>query len=134
MLNNHQFTGDDFFGDEFPTRANLTMPKRPLGPFPGEQAIKHKCIALLGDPTFNSPFTAREHPSSETDCIAGRFTVTGTHQGAFRGIEATNRRVTISEFTFYRIKDGKFAKVWGHADMDALMRQIGQGEAPLKSP
>ena len=41
-----------------------------------------------------------------------RFTVTGTHLGAFQGIEATGRRVTISEFTLYRLEDGKFAEVW----------------------
>jgi steroid delta-isomerase-like uncharacterized protein len=63
------------------------------------------------------------------DHIAGHFTVTGTHRGAFQGIEATGRRVTISEFTFYRLEDGKFAEVWDHADMDAVMRQIGQNEA-----
>jgi steroid delta-isomerase-like uncharacterized protein len=63
------------------------------------------------------------------DYIAGHFTVTGTHRGAFQGIEATGRLVTISEFTFYRLEDGKFAEVWDHADMDAVMRQIGQNEA-----
>ncbi|MET9026378.1 ester cyclase [Nocardia sp. NPDC004168] len=62
------------------------------------------------------------------DYIALHFTVTGTHRGAFRGIEATGRRVTISELTLYRLEDGKFAEVWDQADMDALMKQIGQGE------
>jgi steroid delta-isomerase-like uncharacterized protein len=62
---------------------------------------------------------------AEGDYIAVHFTVTGTHRGAFQGIEATGRRVTISEFTFYRLEDGKFAEVWDHADMDAVMRQIG---------
>ncbi|MEV4128030.1 ester cyclase [Nocardia sp. NPDC049707] len=62
------------------------------------------------------------------DYIAVHFTVTGTHRGPFRGIEATGRRMTISEFTLYRLEDGKFADVWDHADMDALMRQIGQGD------
>ena len=66
---------------------------------------------------------------STCDYIAVHFTVTGTHRGAFQGIEATGRRVTISEFTFYRLEDGKFAEVWDHTDMDAVMRQIGQGEA-----
>jgi predicted ester cyclase len=28
-----------------------------------------------------------------------------------------------------RLEDGKFAEVWDHADMDAVMRQIGQDEA-----
>jgi steroid delta-isomerase-like uncharacterized protein len=65
----------------------------------------------------------------DCDYIAVHFTVTGTHRGAFQGIEATGRRVTISEFTFYRLEDGKFAEVWDHTDMDAVMRQIGQGEA-----
>jgi predicted ester cyclase len=61
------------------------------------------------------------------DYIAGHFTVTGTHRGAFQGIEATGRRVTVSEFTFYHLEDDKFAEVWDLADMDALTRQIGQG-------
>ena len=61
------------------------------------------------------------------DYIAGNFAVTGTHRAAFQGIEATGRRVNISDFTFYRLEDGKFAEVWDLADMDALMRQIGQG-------
>ena len=65
----------------------------------------------------------------DCDYIAVHFTVTGTHRGAFQGIEATGRRVTISEFTFYRLEGGKFAEVWDHTDMDAVMRQIGPGEA-----
>ena len=68
------------------------------------------------------------------DYIALHFTVTGTHRGSFRGIEATDRRVTISEFTFYRSKDGKFAEVWDLADMDAVIKQIGQGEPQSKAP
>jgi predicted ester cyclase len=61
----------------------------------------------------------------DCDYIAVHFTVTGTHRAAFQGIEATG----LSEFTFYRLEDGKFAEVWDHTDMDAVMRQIGQGEA-----
>jgi predicted ester cyclase len=58
------------------------------------------------------------------DYIAVHFTVAGTHRGVFQGIEATGRRVTISEFTFYRLEDDKFAEVWDRTDMDAVMRQI----------
>jgi predicted ester cyclase len=73
------------------------------------------------------------HIVVDGDYIAVHFTVTGTHRGAFQGIEATGRRVTTSEFTLYRLEDGKFAEVWDLADMDSVMRQIGQGEAPLTS-
>src|SRR5260370_18508841 len=53
------------------------------------------------------------------DYIAGHFAVTGTHRGTFQGIEATGRRVTISEFTFYRLEDDKFADAWALAPMAA---------------
>ena len=69
------------------------------------------------------------HLVVDGDYIAGHFRVTGTQRGAFQGIEATGRRVTVSQFTLYRVEDEKFAEVWDYADMDAVMRQIGQGEA-----
>ena len=42
--------------------------------------------------------------------------------------------MTISEFTFYRLEDDKFAEVWDHTDMDAVMKadRAGRG-APLTS-
>ncbi len=74
------------------------------------------------------------HIVVDGDNIAVHFTVTGTHRGAFQGIEATGRRVTASEFTLYSLEDGKFAEVWDLVDMDAVMSQIGPGEAPLTRP
>lgn len=64
------------------------------------------------------------HIVVDTDYIAVHFTVTGTHRGTFQGVEATGRRVSIPEFTLYRVVDGKFADVWDLADMAALLRQI----------
>jgi predicted ester cyclase len=74
------------------------------------------------------------HIVVDGDNIAVHFTVTGTHRGAFQGIEATGRRVTVSEFTLYHAEDGKFAEVWDLTDMDAVMRHIRRGEAPLTAP
>src|SRR6478752_8421814 len=64
------------------------------------------------------------HLVVDGDYIAVHFTVTGTHRGAFQGIEATGRRVIIPEFTLYRLEDGKFAEVWDHTDIDGVMRQM----------
>ena len=69
------------------------------------------------------------HIVVDGDYLALHLTVTGTHRGAFQGIDATGRRVTTSEFTLYRLEDRKFAEVWDLTDMDTVMRQIGQGEA-----
>ena len=51
------------------------------------------------------------HLVVEGDNIAVHFTVTGTHRGVFREIEATGRRVTTSEFTLYRVEGDKFDEV-----------------------
>jgi predicted ester cyclase len=69
------------------------------------------------------------HLVVDGDYLALHFTVTGTHRGAFEGIEATGRLVTTSEFTLYRVEDGKFAEVWDLTDLDAVIKQIGQGDA-----
>jgi predicted ester cyclase len=74
------------------------------------------------------------HLVVDGDYIAVHYTVTGTHRGAFHGIEATSRQVTTTEFTLYHVEDGKFAEVWDHTDMDAVLRQIGHGEGPLTAP
>ncbi|WP_165839750.1 ester cyclase [Mycobacterium montefiorense] len=67
------------------------------------------------------------HIVVDDDYIAVHFTVTGTHRGVFGGIAATDRRVSISEFTLYRVEGGKFAEVWDLADMGAVLAQIGRG-------
>jgi len=65
------------------------------------------------------------------DLLALHFWVGGTHLGTFRGIEATGRRVRMSEFTLYRVEGDKFAEVWDVSDMESLMAQIGPtAEAP----
>ncbi|WP_123026842.1 ester cyclase [Mycolicibacterium stellerae] len=62
----------------------------------------------------------------DAEHIALSFSVSGTHRGTFEGIEATGRRVTISEFTIYRVEDDKFTHVWDLADFASLKEQIGQ--------
>jgi predicted ester cyclase len=69
------------------------------------------------------------HLVVDGDYLALHFTVAGTHRGTFRGVEATGRRVSVSEFTLYRLQEDKFAEVWDLTDTDALMRQLGHGEA-----
>lgn len=58
------------------------------------------------------------------DFLALHFKVSGTHQGAFQGIEATGRAVNVSQFTLYHVVDGKFAEVWDLIDTQAILKQI----------
>ena len=64
------------------------------------------------------------HIVVDDDNIVVHFKVTGTHLGTFQGIEATGRRVSVSEFTLYHLESGKFAEVSDLLDMTALLKQI----------
>ncbi|MHC3436949.1 ester cyclase [Natrialbaceae archaeon A-gly3] len=44
--------------------------------------------------------------------LAGRWTMTGTHERAFRGLEPTGARVTVSGVDFVDFEDGTFRERW----------------------
>ena len=62
---------------------------------------------------------------AEGDKVAGRMTTSGTHQGEFMGIPATNKRVTFSEIHIVRIANGKAVEHWGNSDDLGMMQQLG---------
>jgi predicted ester cyclase len=56
--------------------------------------------------------------------IAAHLTDTGTHRGAYFGVEATGRAVSTEEFAFYRVDSGRIAEVWGTPFHAHLLEQI----------
>jgi hypothetical protein len=64
---------------------------------------------------------------------ATRFTLTGTHKGAFRGMPATNKRVTIRAISIIHLSaDGKIAEEWHMYDTMGMMQQLGVAPKPRK--
>jgi steroid delta-isomerase-like uncharacterized protein len=61
----------------------------------------------------------------EGDTVVSRWTLTGTHQGAFQGIPPTGRAVKFTGIEFNRVADGKFVEHWSMFDNLALLQQIG---------
>ena len=61
----------------------------------------------------------------EDDMVAGRFTMTGTHQGDFGGIPATGKQISVSGHDFVRMVDGKVAEHWVEMDTMTMMQQLG---------
>ena len=57
--------------------------------------------------------------------IVARVVVTGTHQGEFRGIPATGKRIEIDQAVFMHIRKGKAFEIWEIVDSGALLQQLG---------
>jgi predicted ester cyclase len=65
------------------------------------------------------------HLGVEGDFLHLHFRVTGTHNGIFRGIEPTGRKVGTQQFTLYQVAEGgKFAAVWDLTDLESVTRQV----------
>jgi steroid delta-isomerase-like uncharacterized protein len=64
------------------------------------------------------------------DKVVVRWTVTGTHQGAFGDIPPTDKAVTRAGVAIYRLVNGKIAENWLFADDLDFMRQLGALTTP----
>lgn len=57
--------------------------------------------------------------------VAGRNTLTGTHQGEYMGLAPTGRSVTYTEIIIFRFVNGRIAETWGVVDVFAQLKQLG---------
>ena len=61
---------------------------------------------------------------AEGDRVFLRSTMTGTHDGEFRGIPATGRHIAVDSAEVFRVADGKFVGYWCMVEAAGLMRQL----------
>lgn len=62
---------------------------------------------------------------AEGDLVATRFTSTGTHRGAYRGVAPTGRKLSWSGVIIDRVRDGRIVESWGSWDLLGMLQQIG---------
>jgi steroid delta-isomerase-like uncharacterized protein len=67
---------------------------------------------------------------TQSDTVAARLVVRGTHRADFLGIPATGRTMTIQSVDIFRLHDGKFAEQWVVMDALGLMQQLGAIPSP----
>lgn len=68
-------------------------------------------------------FTIEElFTNNNSQYIAARLGFTGTPVKAFRGILPTGKSVRFSEHAFYKLEQGKIARVWSILDLDSFRR------------
>jgi steroid delta-isomerase-like uncharacterized protein len=61
---------------------------------------------------------------SEGNKSVKRWTATGHHRGALAGIPPTNKKISFSGVSSYRIQEGKIAESWYLYDLFGLIQQI----------
>jgi steroid delta-isomerase-like uncharacterized protein len=89
----------------------------------GAQALKQVWAMLLrGLPDLH---VAVEDVIAEGDKVVSRNTVTGTHQGEYRGLPPTGKSVTYNEIFIFRFAGGRIAEIWGVVGVFSQMQQLG---------
>ncbi|MGW0801569.1 ester cyclase [Nonomuraea sp. NPDC002799] len=89
----------------------------------GAQALKNVWTVLLR--AFPDIHVTIEDVVAEGDKVVYRNTVTGTHQGEYRGLAPTGKSVTYQEIFIVRFAGGRIAEIWGVVDVFSQMRQLG---------
>jgi len=67
---------------------------------------------------------------AEGDMVAGRLTMSGTHEGPLMGMPPTGRPVRQDHMHFVRFEGGKAVEHWGVRDDLGMMRQLGVVPGP----
>lgn len=66
----------------------------------------------------------------ESDRVAARFTMRGTHSGEFFGVPPTGVTIAAQAFNFYYLAHGQIVGEHGQPDLLGILQQIGAVPAP----
>jgi steroid delta-isomerase-like uncharacterized protein len=89
----------------------------------GVESMQHhieRCRKAFPDLKFTITDTI-----AERDEVVTHWTVEGTHQGEFMGMQPTNAKALIAGTSIYRIEDGKIAEQWANWNLMPLIEQLG---------
>lgn len=108
---------DEIFADDFVNH----------NPGPGGKADREGMKQLLAD--LHSAFPGCrwnvEDMIAEGDRVVYRFTMDGTHEGAYMGIPATGKQVRANAIGILRFAGGRAVERWNIGDALGLLQQLG---------
>jgi steroid delta-isomerase-like uncharacterized protein len=98
----------------------------------GHEAVKQ--VALLFRSAFPDLRLTLDDLVAAGDRVVARWTLAGTHRGAFMGAAPTGKRATTGGIVIYRLEGGRIAEYWGSFDALGLLRQLGALPLPADAP
>ena len=92
------------------------------GPSPSRGVGTFKARAAAVRAAFADIDVAVDDLLVDGDAIAWRWTLTGTHVGAFAGMAPTGRRIPLRGVNFQRLRQGRVVEHWTLVDVFGAMQ------------
>lgn len=94
----------------------------PLADFSGAGHMKQ--VATIWLKAFPDLKISHELTLQDAGCVSIQWSAEGTHQGFFKGIAPTARRVHYKGVSIFRCSKGLAKEYWAYVDMQHLLDQI----------
>jgi steroid delta-isomerase-like uncharacterized protein len=94
----------------------------------GSRAFRHVLAGFRS--AFPDAALRVEEELAEGEKVAVRWSFSGTHRGSLQGIPPTEKKVTWTGITIYRIVDGRVVEEQGEEDFLGFFRQVGLVRQP----
>src|SRR5918997_241794 len=108
----------DVFADDY-VRHDLRPGDAPAGP------EGQKLVAGMFRAAFPDVHLSVEFMVAEANMVVARWTMSGTHRGAWGATPPTGKRMSFAGVNIFRISEGKVVEIWNHRDDLGLMEQLG---------
>lgn len=115
-------TGDPAIADEMVAPDFLERDPFP-GQLPGREGLK--AVILMIRAAFPDLEWAVDEMVAEGDAVASRFTWRGTHRGAFLGVPATGKQITVTGMVFDRVVEGQLVESQILMNTLSILIQLG---------
>jgi len=86
------------------------------------EGVRRGCFSYFN--AFPDLHVSLDEFIAEGDKVFLRSTLTGTHDGEYKGLEPTGRHVATECAEIFRIESGRFAGYWCLTNVAGLMRQL----------
>lgn len=115
-------TGDPAIADEVVAPDFLER-----DPFPGQQPGREglKAVILMIRVAFPDLEWLINEMVAEGETVASRFTWCGTHRGAFLGVPATGKQITVTGMVFDRVVEGQLVESQILMNTLGILMQLG---------
>ena len=95
------------------------------------EGVRRGCLSYFD--AFPDLHISLDELIAEDDRVFVRTTMTGTHDGEYKGIAPTGRNVAADCAEVYRLVDGKIVGYWCLLNVAGLMRQLTEEAVPARA-